>query len=264
MDLPRSRRRLLGRLALGLAALALALPGLAVAAPVARPTLVVAVSVKPKDRAALHTAVASGLARRLSAEVKAGTLAGYRLLVTRYPDAGVWDAMEVLSFRDEASMARWAAADKGAAGLDAPVLALAQGVTTTPAETVRADGAQKPAAKPVFLVVPYLALVSTVEYVKYLDSYTLPQFQGWMREGVLDGYSVALSRYPADRPWASTIFLRYRDDAALGRRDEVVAKVRAELANDPAWKAVSDNKKAVRSEKVAALADQVASGGEAP
>jgi hypothetical protein len=58
--------------------------------------------------------------------------------------------------------------------------------------------------------------------------------------------------------------LQYRDEQGLDRREEVVAKVRRALAADPAWKAISDNKKAMRAEKQAALADELGAGGLAP
>jgi hypothetical protein len=58
--------------------------------------------------------------------------------------------------------------------------------------------------------------------------------------------------------------LQYRDEAGLERREEVVAKVRQALSADPAWKGISDNKKAVRAEKQAALADELGAGGLAP
>lgn len=226
------------------------------------PALVVALYARPADRPALRRELAEAQAARLAAWRTQGLISGYRLLFTRYADAGVWDGLEVLTFKDEAALSRWSAIEReGAGGLTAKALERVAQVVTTPAEDVRRAGRSPGAAAPSFLVVPYTALVSTPDYLKYLDGYTLPQFDGWMGEGVLDGYDIELSKYPADRPWLSLILLRYRDDAALALRDETTAKVRTRLANDPAWKAISDNKKAVRSEKVAAVADQLAAGG---
>jgi hypothetical protein len=51
--------------------------------------------------------------------------------------------------------------------------------------------------------------------------------------------------------------LEYTDDEALARRAEVVAKVRARLASDAAWKAISDGKQSIRTEKRLVVADQV-------
>lgn len=77
------------------------------------------------------------------------------------------------------------------------------------------------------------------------------------RRGVLDSYEVITSRYPAGRAWNAMIVLRYRDDAALARREEVTAKVRARLAADPSWKSFSDSKKTIRTEGRLAVADEV-------
>jgi hypothetical protein len=144
--------------------------------------------------------------------------------------------------------------------LSARVLALVGDVVTTPTDRARTGGGAN-AGDPVFLAMPYRVLVSTPEYLSYVDGYVAPQFQGWMEAGVLAGYDIEVSRLPASRAWAATILLRYRDDVALAQRAETTAKVRARLAANPAWKAISDDKKAVRVEGVAAIADQIAAGG---
>lgn len=231
----------------------------AVAAERDAPTLVIALYAKPADRAALRGALESGQVARLRRWKADGVIAGYRLMFTRYADSGVWDAMEQLRFADEAALARWRAIERQApAGLAAPALALVQSIETTPASLVRSEAGGAAATDPAVLVIPYQALVPPGEYLQYLDGYTIPQFRGWIREGVLQSFDIVTSRYPAGRAWNAMIMLRYRDDAALAKRDVVVARVRAQLAADPAWKAISDNKKAIRNERVLAIADQIA------
>jgi hypothetical protein len=230
----------------------------------ARPTLIVAIHARPADRPALEAALKTSQAARLQALKEQGALAGYRLLFSRYADAGVWDGLEVLSFSDEASLARWRQVEQDAPGALAPdVLRLTTAIESTPSDGVRTGGPHG-AANPALLVIPYQALVPAGEYLSYLDDYTLPQFNGWIAQGVLDGFDVVTARYPADRAWSALIILRYRDDLALARRDEVTAKVRAQLAAQPKWKAISDNKKAIRTEKALAVADELASDGAAP
>jgi hypothetical protein len=222
------------------------------------PTLVIALYAKPSDRAALRSALETSQVEQLRRWKADGVLAGYRLLFTRFADTGIWDAMEQLTFADDAALARWRVIERQSpAGLAAPALALVQSIETTPATRVRSD-AGGTARDPAVLVIPYQALVPPVDYLRYLDGYTIPQFRGWMDEGVLQSYDVVTSRYPAGRAWNAMIMLRYRDDAALAKRDAVVARVRARLALDPAWKAISDNKKAIRNERVLAIADQIA------
>jgi hypothetical protein len=51
------------------------------------------------------------------------------------------------------------------------------------------------------------------------------------------------------------VILEYKNDAALGARESVVAKVRAQLKDNPEWKAISDAKKNIRNEKQLVIAD---------
>ena len=221
-------------------------------------SLAIAIHVRPSDRAALRADLVSAQASRLGRWKAQGLVAGYRLFFNRYADSASWDAIEILSFRDAASLARWNTIERASVGgLDADAAKLVQSVDTTPIDFAMGGGGNQ-AQDPSVLVIPYLALVPPPEYAEYLRSYTVPQFEGWIGEGVLDGYEIYTAIYPAGRPWNAMIVLRYRDSAALARRADVVAKVRARLASDPAWKAISDNKKAVRSEGVVAVADQLA------
>ena len=223
-------------------------------------SLVEAISTTPANRAALREDLVASQASRLAAWRAQGVLKSYRLLFNRYADTGSWDAMEILTFADPAAQARWNAIERTSpAGLDARALALATAISSTPSDLARRGAARSSAAAGgPLLVIPSDALVSVPEYLKYVDGYTVTKMQGWMDEGVLAGFGLHVGRYYAGRPWTALLVLQYRDEAALARRDEVVAKVRARLANDPAWKAISDNKKAMRAEKQLAVADQLA------
>lgn len=230
----------------------------AAASATAAPSLAIAIHVRPTDRKILRHAIETSQAASLKQWRAKGLVTGYRLLFARYPDAGQWDAFELLQFRDEAALARWR---RMAAEPFVPqVLKLAKSVETTPGEVVRAEGARS--ADPAILVIPYEVMVPPSEYLSYLDNYTIPQFRGWMKAGVLDGYDIVMSAYPAGRPWAALITLRYHDDAALGRRDEIVQNTRAALASIRAWKELADSKKNIRSEHALVVADQLATEGQ--
>lgn len=239
-------------------ALALIAAFTASSATAASPTLVVALHVRPADRPALKRAINTVQKSTLASWRSAGLVTGYRLLLGRYPDAGQWDALELLHFRDEATLARW----RSTVGepFEPQVLALAQSIETTVSDVARSEGT--PSHSPAVVVIPYETLVPAADYSAYLDGYTIPQFRGWMNAGVLDGYDILTSSYPAGRPWNALITLRYKDDVALGRRDEIVQSTRAALASDPRWKAFADSKKNVRSERVLTIADEISSGGD--
>ena len=225
-------------------------------------SLAVELYARPADRAELLRAIAATQPARLAAWRAAGLVTGYRLLFARYADDGVWDALELLTFRNAEARARWTTRERDApGGLPQAVLAHGSRVVTTPAQPIRHEATAVAGSHPAYLVLPYAVLASTPDYLRYLDTYTLPQFRGWIAEGVLEGYEVEFADYPAGRAWQALILLRYRDDAALAVREPTTTKVRAQLAADPAWKAVSESKQQVRTEKAAAVADAIAEAG---
>jgi len=188
-----------------------------------------------------------------------GVLQDYRLVYNRYVDSANWDAIALLSFAGDAGTERWKRIEiDSPAGLSSKALDLATAIDTVPADLMRQNG--KSARDSVFLVIPYEYLVPVNEYIQYLDDYTLPQLDGWMREGVLAHYDVYLARYPAGRPWQALLVLEYKGDRGLAARDAVVAKVRARLKDNPKWKAISDSKKNVRNERAPVIADPLSAG----
>jgi hypothetical protein len=241
-----------------LAAVAILLLASAAGPTAAAPSLAVALHAKPSDRPALRHEIETAQVARLKAWRAAGLVTGYRLLFSRYADQDRWDAFELLSFAADSALAGWRA--NAGAAFEPRSLALAQTVETTPAEIIRAEG--RSSRGPSVLVIPYETMIPPAEYRAYLDGYTIPQFRKWMEAGVLDGFDIATSLYPAGRPWHALITLRYHDDAALGRREEVVQSSRAALAADPKWKAFAEAKKNVRTEHALSVADEIAAEGD--
>lgn len=260
-------RRKVAVVALAALAGALASAGAKAATPASQLALVETISVAPANRPALREDLLVEQGKRLAAWRAQGVVASYRLLFNRYADAGSWDAMEILTFASTAAQARWNAIEQTApAGLDPRALALAASISSTPTDLVREGAAPSAmaAGQGPFLVIPYHVQVPIPDYLKYSDGYVVPQMKGWMAAGVLAGYELHVGRYYAGRSWTSLLVLHYRDDAALARRQVVVEAVRAQLARDPAWKAIADNKHEVRAEQQLAVADQLASGGVGP
>jgi hypothetical protein len=241
-----------------------ALPRVAAAATSQR-TLIVEVSASPANRPQLRSLLAGEQAQRLDDLRRRGLLQGYQLFFNRYPDTNRWDGLEVLTFSGAAAASRWAALERTSpGGLSPAALHLVTQIVETPTEGVRRGGTRGAATDAPTLVIPYQVLVPSPQYLTYVDTYVLPQFDGWIAEGVLDSYDIQMSRFPAGRPWASLILLRYRDDAALERRDETTALVRRRLAQNPQWKAASDSKTALRTEMVLGVADQLAGAEPTP
>jgi hypothetical protein len=113
------------------------------------------------------------------------------------------------------------------------------------------------AGQSVYFIIPYDYLISTEDYIGYLDAYVIPQLNGWMEENVLAGYNILISRYSTSRPWGSLFVLEYHDHDAFGKRESTVANVREKLKKNPAWVAASENKQKVRIEKQTIIAEEL-------
>jgi hypothetical protein len=223
-------------------------------------TLAIQYQCPPANRPRLREVIVARGLPRLAALKSAGVLENFLVLFSRYVDSNNWDALTLLSFRAYKDAVAWKDVESGApAGLDPTDLHLTSAVHTYPLDRVRHDSVSAAAAQgtPVYLVIPYSLVVPPTVYLSYVDDYVRPQMDGWIREGVLAHYDLLLQRYTAARPWDSLLILHYNDDAALGRRESVVAKVRQQLQNQPAWRALSESKQTIRIEKEAIIADEL-------
>lgn len=221
-------------------------------------TLIIQYRCPIASRASLRLAVKGESLTQFEKWKTSGLLAGYRLLFSRYVDNNHWDMMALLSFRDGAAASRWKEIEAlHPAGLPASMLSIVGSVSTYPVDLARSAAPSTPPAEPAFMVIPYNFTVTSAEYIQYFDDYVRPQLQGWTRAGVLAGYALYLQRYTAARPWDGLLVLEYRDDSSLGRREEVVARVRQELQSDAKWKALAEGKHNVRTEKEAIVADEL-------
>jgi hypothetical protein len=225
-------------------------------------SLVITYRCPPGKRAALRELVSRTGLERFKKLKDSGVLLDYRILFSRYVDTDSWDMMAVLNFGRYSDVEKWKDIERVApAGLPGEALALTTAINTNPVDLVRKDSLDSSpsnSGKSVFFVITYDYLVSAAEYVKYVDGYLIPELKGWMQEGVLATYSVCLGRYAAaSKPWGSLLILEYKNDEAFGRREKVVAKVRDDLKDNPAWKALSENKRNIRVEKQAVIADEI-------
>jgi len=219
-------------------------------------SLIVSYHATPANRAALRQELQGEGVKRFEQFKQQGLLSNYHLLFGRYADNDNLDAVAVLAFPDTAALSRWKKIEQDTpGGLPRKALALASSIQTAPADLVRRGGSGAAAADSVFMVIPYQLMIPASEYVKYADGYVLPQFDGWIKEGVLKHYEILLDRYGAGRPWSAMVLLEYKNDAALAERESVVSRVRARLKDDPQWKAISDDKHHIRNELQLVIAD---------
>jgi hypothetical protein len=219
-------------------------------------SLIVTYHTSVAHRAALRQELAGPGLRQFQRWREQGILQDYQLLYGRYADSGNLDAVALLTFAGAAGLQQWTEIERTMpGGLTPAAQALVESVHSAPADLERSKRQGGTSAQSVFMVIPYETMISAPEYLKYADGYVIPQMDGWMREGVLAHYGLYVNRYAAGRPFSTMLVLEYKDEAALGRREAVVAKVRAALKDNPEWKAISDAKKNIRNEKQLVVAD---------
>lgn len=220
--------------------------------------LIITYQASPEDRPALYEYARSSFLDRLDAWQAEGVLQEHRVLFNSYVEDFTWDLALVLRFDDYANLDRWKEIEKQLpGGLDEEGLRLARPDHSFLANERFSGRSQDPdPSDPVYFAIPY-AYRSEAEYERYAQVYVLPQFDGWVEEGILNGYEVFLNRHPTGKPWDVLLLLEYRDTSAFGLRDDVKWGVRATLEEIPDWKLVSDIKHTFRTEWETVIAEPV-------
>jgi hypothetical protein len=217
-------------------------------------TLTMAYHTAPGDRMALKDYMQATGLKQFAGWREQGIIKDYRVYWSRYADSLNWDMLVVLQFADTKHVSEWRKVEaRFPAGLPVSVAKLCTAIHTNPADLHFSAGEPSPTA--VFLIIPYDYLVSTAEYLKYVKSYITPQYDGWIGERVLASYQIYLGRFPVSRYWSALMILEYRDEEALGVREQTSNKVRAKLRENAEWKAIHESKQNVRVTRQYVMAD---------
>lgn len=226
-------------------------------------TLVVHYRADPTDRAAFRAFMAgphAAFLRNLKAE---GKIEGFRTLFSWYAQPFAWDALVELRFRDFAALGEWNRLEQTMPGALSPAgLKLGRPVQTVLADAGWAggsNGADTEARRSVYYVIPY-TYQNAREYTDYVAGYGVPQYEGWLKAGLLSGFEVLMNRHPVGDPdpWDALLILRYRDQDSFGRRQRILEEVRQGLRQQPAWLAWHERKANIRSEAENSIADLIA------
>lgn len=234
-------------------------PALAQADLATGPTsLLISYRASAAERPAFRHYLIDEMAPRLRALQTKGTISSFRILFSWYRQPNVWDALVILRFPSFVAVAKWNQLERTEpGGLDAAGLALADPVTSYSCDLEWSDNPDGVRDGEVYYVIPY-EYRNADEYRRYVKGYVVPQFEGWMKAGALDGYALFMNRFGTGAPWDSLFIQRYHDMASFGRRAAVTESVRATLRNDPEWKAWSDRKAGIRTESENSVADLIA------
>jgi len=215
--------------------------------------LIITYHARPGARATLRKIMQGDGVAQLEKWKNEGMVATYTLLFTAYAGDSSPDMFLILRFKHFTDLGGWQKIEETyPGGLTEKARAVAVVDASATADIVKeATGAPSPKDSQ-FLVLEYDVTAEMPKYVSYVQGYVAPQFEGWVKAGVLASYACYVNQNPAGAPWASFIVLEYKDLKSLAAREVVKNKTREELAaSDPVWKKWSDDKSAMRKEKAA-------------
>jgi hypothetical protein len=209
----------------------------------------------PATRAAFRDWMVKSGVGRFEAWKKQGVFKDYRILFNWFVESDTFDMLVVLSFETYPQITRWTDIEEALpGGLPPEALALGVPVTNFPMDLTWKNGADEKrtdAGRSVFLTIPYVyyPMSSLDDYAKYVEGYVTPQFNGWLKDGIIRSYHIYVNRFQTSRQWQALFLIEYENVEAFGQREKEVDKVKTELLADPAWKGLGDHKLAVRVEK---------------
>lgn len=215
--------------------------------------LIISYRAKPADRARFRDIMCREGVPQLDVWKKQGIFTGYQALFTTYAGSSVPDMFLILRFAHFTDLARWQKIEETSpGGLPADAQPLASADYSATADIVKDSSVTPITHDSQFFVLEYNVLADMAKYTSYVLGYAVPQFDEWEKAGVLSSYAAFTNQNPAGAPWSSFILLEYKDLPSLAAREVVKNKARADLAaTNPTWKKWSDDKTAMRAEKLA-------------
>jgi hypothetical protein len=215
--------------------------------------LIISYRAKPEYRAKFRNTMATDGIAQLEKWKKDGVFASYVALFTTYAAETTPDMFLVVRFNHFTDLGRWQKIEQtDPGGLPEKAQVMAAVETSATADIVKEKTAAPTTQDSQFFILEYDVLTDMPKYVSYVEGYVAPQFDAWIKSGVLVSYSSFSNQNPAGASWSSFILLEYKNLAALASRESIKNKSRAELAvSDPVWKKWSDDKTAIRKEKAA-------------
>lgn len=220
--------------------------------PSAPTTLILMYRAKPGERMDFLTKMRTEGEAQFAQWKKEGVCTGYHLLAPAYAGAGAHtpDLYAIVEFAHFTDLARWQKIERSLpGGLPQDVQNIAWAETSGTADVVKEVRGSASTKDSQYFILTYQVMIPIPAYEKYALSYAVPQFDGWIKAGVLNSYEIFANQNPAGAPWSSVILLEYKDMNALGRRETVKDAVRKTLAaSNLEWKKWSEDKSTIRKE----------------
>ncbi len=231
---------------------AIAAPAIAQEKPDGPTALVFTYKAMPGKRAAFRKVMATEGIPQLDRWKASGDFDSYQALFSAYAASDSPDLFVVLRFRHFSDLARWQRIERTyPGGLTVAAQSLASVETSASADIVSEGASRPPTTASQFIVLEYDVTAPMPKYESYVRGYVAPQFDGWMKAGILSSFTCFTNQNPAGAAWSSFIVLEYKDLASLADREVVKDKTRATLAEtDAVWKRWSEDKSNIRKEKM--------------
>lgn len=103
-------------------------------------------------------------------------------------------------------------------------------------------------SKSVYMIIPYVSLVTGEKYEDFANKYVVPQLSGWAESGLMPSYAIYLNQNPPNAPWHSLLLLEYDGIRGIALRELLKETVRGRLATEPGYKQYSEIKTTIRRE----------------
>lgn len=202
----------------------------------------------PADRPAALAAMRSREAAQFENWKKEGAIGDYLLLFNSFCDENTWDMMAVLMFDSYVQTDKWRdVEERFPGGLSKEVLAIMKPTQTYLAEARWSFGKALDKKRGLYMVIPYEHPDRGV-YADFVNSVLVPQFEGWMREGALNNWTIMLTNHYPGKPWDVLLLLEYDGPDGLSRRETARQATADRLEQDPGWRLLREISLQFRSE----------------
>ena len=213
--------------------------------------LVLTYSCTPQNRVAFREFMATKGVDQFEKWKKDGVVKNYLILFSTFVNEQLFDMWVILDFDKFGDVANWQKVERDfPGGLSREALALASPRTCVYSDLVWDGGKQNAdLSKSMFMIIPYITLVSVDKYDDFVNKYVIPQLKSWVKSGIMPSYQIHMNQNPTNAPWHSLLLFEYDGLRGIALRDMVKQSVRdKDLKDDPGYNQYSPIKQTIRKE----------------
>ena len=213
--------------------------------------LVMTYNCTPQNRAAFREFMETKGVNQFEKWKKDGVVKNYLVLFSTFVNEQLFDMWVILDFDKFADVANWQKVEHDfPGGLSREGLTLASPRTCVYSDLGWNGGKQNAdLSKSMFMLIPYITLVSADKYDDFVNKYVIPQLKLWVKSGTMPSYQIHMNQNPTNAPWHSLLVLEYDGLRGIALRDMVKQSARdKELKEDAGYNQYSPIKQTIRKE----------------